>query len=477
MAGRPEEPSTTALRLRSIVVLLPALLCAGAFGQRPTVRLELIPPSPVTDRITLDMRGAVENDSDVGLQYSVALYLDGESRDARVYFQKLNVAAHASAGVSFRRSTANWAGWHRILLIASWPGGQVRTERTLQVLHSDARSTRRIDGAWVGIAHWSEEEGRYWNRDLRRLTEADWRQQILGMHALGMDAVVIQETFRNQAYYGRNDIATAGYHGLAYYPSNLFPGRAEIRAHDPIEAILSEADQLQMHVFLGVGMYAWFDFSPASLAWHKKVAAELWQRYGRHPSFYGWYVSEEVYGSLVPDQGELAKEQYRREIVGFFREFQGYVRTLAPEKPVMLAPNAFGLIESKDVWPRVLRYLDIVCPFGFQRMPPGDLSGEEAAELWQAIADQAGAHLWMDMEAFDFQGKALVPRPIGGLVQDLRRFPNFEKILCYQYPGMFNAPDARIKPGGPPTVVLYRDYQRYVENWSRAEKDSSGKPH
>jgi hypothetical protein len=49
-------------------------------------------------------------------------------------------------------------------------------------LHSDIRSTRIIGGAWVGIVHWSEEEGRYWNEDIRRLSEEDWRQQIRGMH-------------------------------------------------------------------------------------------------------------------------------------------------------------------------------------------------------------------------------------------------------------------------------------------------------
>jgi hypothetical protein len=72
------------------------------------------------------------------------------------------------------------------------------------------------------------------------------------------------------------------------------------------------------------------------------------------------------------------------------------------------------------------------------------------------------------MEAFLFDGKALVPRPIDGLIQDMQRFPNFEKILCYQYPGIFNAPASRITPGGPATVVLYNDYRRYLERVGRA---------
>jgi hypothetical protein len=126
------------------------------------------------------------------------------------------------------------------------------------------------------------------------------------------------------------------------------------------------------------------------------------------------------------------------------------------------------MLQSRDVWPLVLEHLDIVCPFAFHRMPAGDITGEQAADLWQTMCDKTGTHLWMDMEAFVFDDKALVPRPIDGLLQDMQRFPNFEKILCYQYPGIFNAPQSRITPGGAATVVLYNDYRRYLESLDRA---------
>ncbi len=161
------------------------------------------------------------------------------------------------------------------------------------------------------------------------------------------------------------------------------------------------------------------------------------------------------------------------QVIEFFLQFQAYCRSLAPEKPVMLAPNTFGLRQSRDVWPLVLRHVDIICPFAFHRMPPGDLTGGEAAQLWQSMCDRTGTHLWMDMEAFVFNGKALIPRPVGGLIRDLRRFPNFEKILCYQYSGLFNAPGSRITPGGPATVRLYADYARYLESIGRAPQASS----
>lgn len=449
-----------------------AITWLTASAQMPSPRLALIPPSPVTDKITIDIRGAVENPSNRNQTITLALYFDQESPSTLVRKESQRVDAHGSAAIYYRRPTQGWAGSHRVILVARWKGNETRFERELRVVPSPVRSTRTIDGAWAGIVHWSEEEGKHWNADIRKLTEDDWREQIRGMHGIGMDTVVIQEVFRNEAYYGKHDIPTSGFHGLAYYPSELYPGRMAMNSHDPIEAILSEADQLNMNVFLGVGAYAWFDFSPGALDWSKKVAAELWHHYGHHPSFYGWYVSAEAYGSLVPDQGDGDKDHYRQQVIGYFREFQSYCRGLAPEKPIMLAPNTHGLMRSKEVWPLVLKHVDIICPFGFHRMPAGDLTGEQAADLWQSLCNKAGAHLWMDMEAFLFDDKALVPRPIDGLIRDMQRFPNFEKILCYQYPGIFNAPGSRITPGGPATVVLYNDYLRYLQSISRGARSA-----
>ena len=38
---------------------------------------------------------------------------------------------------------------------------------------------------------------------------------------------------------------------------------------------MTEADRRNMNVFLGIGMFAWFDFTTESLEWHKRVAKEL----------------------------------------------------------------------------------------------------------------------------------------------------------------------------------------------------------
>ena len=224
-----------------------------------------------------------------------------------------------------------------------------------------------------------------------------------------------------------------------------------------------------MAVFPGVGLYAWFDFTPDSLQWHLDVIAELWEMYGHHASFYGWYVSEEVHGVLnsLMINDRYASEEYQHDIIRFFSEVKKFCRALTPDKPVMLAPNCHGLSAVKNVWRELLQYIDIRCPFGFHRMPEGDISGAEAANLLQKLCDETGAHLWLDMEVFLFaEDGALYPRPIAEILDDLQQFSGFEKILCYQFPGLMNAPWASIKPGGEDTVRLFEEYKKQVINES-----------
>jgi len=339
-----------------------------------------------------------------------------------------------------------------------------------------------INGTWSTIvAVFPEGVDVLYAEDMKKLTDAQWHELIRAMHEVNMNIVIITEVVYNHGLHiGQHDIEKQGYKGLAYYPSKLFPMRKDLAAKDPVEAILSEADRQGMQVFAGVGLYAWFDYTEGSLKWHKKVADELWQMYGHHPSFYGWYVTEEAYPSLGQN------DQQRQQLVRFFKEFSGHVKKLAPDKPVLLAPSSWGVAGAGDTYPKLLKHLDILSPCGFHRQPAAnDYSGEEAARVLQQYCDQAEMHLWMDLEVFLFGPKMeLYPRPIKGLISDLDRFENFEKILCYQVPGLMNAPWMSRKPGGrepdsADTVRLYTDYKRYLEEGMESfisKHDALGKP-
>lgn len=452
--------------LRIIIIVLFAVTFGNVIAQesgitknKPELSLTLIPPSPVTDKITLDIRAGVWNNSETEKKVTVSFYLDKEKAANVLHQQEISIPANSSSCVKFRWPTKDKAGFHKIILVTKTGKQTFRTERPMEIRASAIRSTKQIDGAWINFYHWSEAEGQYWNPAIKTLTDSQWSELIDAQHSIEMNIIVIQEVYKNQTYAGKHTIDKDGYHGLAFYPSDLYPGRVPLTAVDPVEAVLNAADKDGMNVFMSVGMYAWFDFTKGSLEWHKKLADELWQKYGHHPSFYGWYVSEE-------QDGSLGNEQDRKDIVEFFKAFSDYVHQFSPDKPIMLATNAHSLRGAEDTYRKLLPNLDILCPFAFHRMPEGDLTGEQAAQKLQDLCDEAGSHLWMDMEVFDFFGpdNALVPRSIEGLLSDLHRFPIFEKILCYQYPGLFNSPSMSIKPGGENTVKLYLDYKKYLDS-------------
>lgn len=426
--------------------------------------LTLIPPSPVTNQIQLAVRGAIHNDTGEEAQFTVSMYWDRIEPESLISTEQLKLQPGERRLVERRTPTSDHVGDRTIILVVEAGLERFQVSRSIEVLDSEKRTTGRIGGAWLGFYHWSETEGAPWNAELKKMTAEQWKELVRAMHEVGMNIIVLQEVFRNEATVGQHDMTVDSYPGKAFYPSDLYPGRVPIATDDPIEAVLSEADRLGMHVFVGVGSFAWFDFGSESLRWHLMVADELWERYGHHESFYGWYISEEVEGGLSAGaREEPLMSQRHEEIVHFFSEFRRHVDQYAPDKPIMLATNAHYIRYGEHIYPALLENLDILCPFAFHRMPEDDMTGEEAAATLQRLCDEAGSHLWMDMEVFDFADNGLVPRPIEGLMDDLNRFPIFEKILCYQFPGLMNARWMSRHPGGPATIELYEEYKDRLE--------------
>ena len=127
------------------------------------VSLTLIPPAPVTDRISLDIRVAVHNRNTAARVFEVAVFLNVEIPAGRLHQERIEVAGQTAAGIKFRWPTTGQAGAHAIVAVITCGGETWRTSQPMTILASGHRSTDRIGGAWAGIYHWSEGEGRYWN--------------------------------------------------------------------------------------------------------------------------------------------------------------------------------------------------------------------------------------------------------------------------------------------------------------------------
>ena len=464
----------------------------------PDVRayLTVTPPGPVTDRIELDLRWVVEAGSAPARQVRVALTRAGRPVAAE---ESLDLAPGQIVGHRIRLKTEGLQGQQPFALTVSVDGKPLpAVSRTVTVLPSSSRGPRLIGGAWVGLTHWSEAEGRYWNEELARFTDADWRELVRGMKAIGLRTIVIQETWRNRVWYGRHyhqmtaENYRETYAGCAYYPSRLWPGRVELPCTDPVDTILDEADQQGMRVFLGVGLYAHFDYTPGSLAWHRDVLRELWTMYRRHDSLHGWYVSEELSGPIRPHEQRYwdATDQFRAEVLAFFKGLRETVQALAPHTLLMVAPDS-NFSGAADVWRELVRHCDIVCVQVYHRRVIDGAPAEDAIRQMQAWCDAAECHHWLDMEIFGFEypdrsgphregytrvlpdgtdewvQTPLIPLPMATLREEMSRLDSIEYICAYQYPGMMCAPGARLRPGGEPAVRLYREYQDYAATRSQ----------
>ena len=450
-------------------------MCSIISCAKPGARdidLILIPPRSVSNQVDLDIRAGIISDCRHDADYVITLSLLSAEGTTTLASHKEHIAAGSSFLFRHTLPTADLKGYYEVVLEVRRGLWSKKVEtRPIEVIPYGKRSLETIDGAWAGICHWSEQEGKHWNDAIRKLTAEDWKGVVRSMHHCGMDIIVVQELFRKDAFYGQHDMTVDSYDGRAYYPSALYAGRMDVACEDPLEAIMEEADRLEMSVLPGIGLYAWFDYSPESLEWHKRVTKEVLQRYGHHRSFYGFYVSEEALGSLehtceTPEE----RQRYTDEIIRFYEEYTAFCRGIAPAKPVMLASNCYGLDGKDEAYAALLKHLDILCPFAFGRIPEEDLSAEEAAGRLQKWCDAAGTHLWMDLEAFLFNSDgSLRPRPIEEILGELTRFGNFEKTLCYQFPGVFSNPSLYPQVGEDASVTLYQQYvgYRWYMDWQK----------
>lgn len=332
-----------------------------------------------------------------------------------------------------------------------------RYEQPYEILHTGVPSTGLLDGCWVSIRHWSPTESRYFKDGLENMTDEDWKQHVYSMHEIGVTTVLIQNVFDSEHYVCQHDMTVDTYDGEAFYDSKLYKRRPGMKETDPLEAILTAADACDMAVFPGVGLFAWFDFSPESLEWHKRVATELIEQYGHHKSFYGFYISEEIMGALYYGYPSVPDENYK-DIQHFFKEFSAFAHRLAPTKPVALAPNNIDMHLYQEEWKGIMENLDILIPFAFARSENNIPQIAEMCKKWDV-------HFWVDMEIFrfPFDEGALVPKSFDELMREIHHYDMLEQVYGYQYTGLLNEPGHRNGLGNGDTEELFRAYCAHVQ--------------
>ena len=237
-------------------------------------------------------------------------------------------------------------------------------------------------------------------------TDTEWDNEFRYMQEVGMGHLILQWS------------ADSG-DMTAVYPTSL-PGFTQSTSRDVVGKALEMGDTYGFDIYIGLQLnHEWFGKYANDVSWLSGEAdiavdlvGELWDLYGDHESFKGWYLSFEVDNYNLPTPTEWQR------MVDFYDEIIAAIDAESPGLPVMIAPfyNAknplVGLQPSgwQTMWEYILSRTDIDIialqdGVGVDHATTGDLAAWFAAT--KAAIDNAspGTELWSDTETLnlDFQ--------------------------------------------------------------------------
>jgi hypothetical protein len=315
----------------------------------------------------------------------------------------------------------------------------------------------RLQGSWMDFQHQNPHDGDYWNTTTRRFTAEQWQGKVGEMAALGLKVIVIMSSALDDK---------------AFYPSTFMP-QHELTCEDPIAAVLKAAKDHSLKVFVSAGFYGHTteETSEADdyLDWHRKLAAELYARYGNSPAFYGWYV---------PNEAEV-NGHYSDGFMRFMAEFVPYLKSIDPTKRVLIAPYGTRKVVEDDIFVTQLRTIGTAGVDFIAYQDEVGVRKTQVAELdaiyarLRRLHDRAAADghaapaLWADTEIFEFEGatyaSALIPASLDRIKGQLAAIaPYVDTMLCYQTHGLLNPPDSPQFCGHPTTAQFWTEYRQQV---------------
>jgi hypothetical protein len=311
-----------------------------------------------------------------------------------------------------------------------------------------------IVGSWFEFEHHNQVGAAYWNKSLPRFTAEQWRTLIRDMYDLGMEYLVM---------------LSVAYDGKTYYPSTLLP-QHNFECEDPLEAVLSEADNCGVKFF--VSNDYWHDWQKVENAmkdekiWllRERGMEEIAAKYSHHKSFYGWYYPNESQINGILDDLSIS----------YANRCSAIAHSLTPKAPTMIAPYGTQFFKYDEKYIRQLEMLDIDIIAYQDEVGVEKITPEETKKHYEALylmhTKAARSRLWADIELFAFEGEIYrspgIAAPFERVLRQLEAVsPYVEHILCYQYVGLMNRPGTSAFAGHrESTEKLYADYLKWLNN-------------
>ncbi len=405
---------------------------AGFDGARDVT---IVPSPPVTDRGGLDLRVAVPPGAGTVRVEAVLIAEDGGAAERTLGTVDVLTDAKAPRLARLRAPLDGAAGRRRLRVVLRGPDGREigREERPLEVRSGLHPAPGYPEGGVIDLRPANAEETAYWHEGTVRCGPEAWGDEIVRMRGFGLRTVVVQAV----ALPGAGPPLSSGRlrgDPSALIPLKCVPRRAPGPDGDPVEAILRQADASGLSVFLGVGVRDPRDISPDGAEWRRRVSTELWDRYGKHASFYGWSVPD--LPSLFGVSGEAS--------AAALADLAGHLRTLAPAKPVLAVVPSSGMGSGEGLERRLAESgADILLVLdGRGSGPHGSAEVRDAFGRLGPAAAAAGVHLWAGVEPFEADAAGrLAPAAFTRLreqIDDVR--PHAERIVLAPFTGLLSVP-------------------------------------
>lgn len=327
----------------------------------------------------------------------------------------------------------------------------------------------KITGSFMDLTHINLWDAAWWTDKCGAWKEENWRALVQDMHAIGIDTVINTSS----AFWGRP--LFDGY-------EKTLGKKLEMGCEDPLGIVFDEVEKLGMKMFHGLGFrgricqvsdYALMQkpWDESFFTWGQSLAQALCERFSDSPAFAGLYISNEI-SFDHPVNVELY-EKYMKE----------YVRPVIGNDIKLLAsPGYLGVHENlekstaDELASQIERTtVNIVAP---QDYGGRDISIDKALELVKhntkglkdvsGMLEDIGVELWSNCEMFEKEPSPdgriyCVPGPFERIRQQIEiQAPFVEKLICYQYQGIWNKQTDLVNIGHPGCSELYKQYCEYI---------------
>lgn len=304
-----------------------------------------------------------------------------------------------------------------------------------------------INGTFIEFLHHNNKETT-WNEQTAEFTDKMWAQKVDEMAEIGIEDLVITCVALNYK---------------SFYPSKVLP-RWDIKAKDPLYAVLHAAERNKMRVFVGAGFYGnWTNpfeaFTDETVRERTKNAIEeLALNYGDFRSFYGFYWPNEL--------GIEKDGHFPQAFIDHVKECNSFAHTYLPKAKTLIAPYGTNMAIPDDKYVSQLKEMGIDFVAYQDEIGARKTKIEELNAIFTRLKKahkKAGIPLWVDMEIYEFEGEILVSKLLPGDFKRIEKqletlLPIVDRVLVYQYLGIMNKPGTSAFAGVKESEKLYTDY-------------------